>query len=206
MTVKKKARKAEMSKLLTEGDYKAAAKQLKCDVAAIKAVAEVESNGNGFLSDGKVKILFEGHIFHKYTDGKFDAKHPTISYPRWTTKFYAKGATADIRGQGELKRLKEAMALDRKAALMSASYGKFQIMGFNFALCGFITVEDFYKSMQINEGEQLKAFCHYIINISLADELRNHYWAEFAKRYNGPDYKKNKYDIKLALAYAKYVK
>ncbi len=95
----KKARKAEMSKLLTEADYKAAAKQLKCDVAAIKAVAEVESNGNGFLTDGKVKMLFEGHIFHRYTDGKFDAKHPTISYPRWTRAFYTKGATRHSRAR-----------------------------------------------------------------------------------------------------------
>ncbi len=79
-------------------------------------------------------------------------------------------------------------------------------MGFNFPLCGFTSIDEYYKAMQVHEGAQLKAFCKYIINISLDDELRNHYWAEFAKRYNGPDYKKNRYDIKLALAYAKYAK
>ena len=34
--------------LLTESDFKEAAKLLNCDIAAIKAVAEVESSGNGF--------------------------------------------------------------------------------------------------------------------------------------------------------------
>jgi hypothetical protein len=87
---------------------------------------------------------------------------------------------------------------------MSASYGKFQIMGFNFAVAGFLNVEDFYKSMQVSEGEQLNAFCHYVIGNSLDDELRNRKWAAFALRYNGPGYKKNQYDTKLAQAYKKF--
>lgn len=191
---------------LTDVDYQAAAKLLKCDVAAIMAVAEVESRGDGFLSDGRVKVLFEGHQFYKYTKGAYAASHPTICYKKWTRAFYAKGPNADARGAGELARLNEAIALNRTAALLSASYGKFQIMGFNFAICGFTNVEDFYKSMQISEGEHLNAFCGYIRGNSLDDELREHRWAALAARYNGPDYRTNKYDEKLAAAYAKYNK
>lgn len=189
---------------LIESDFHAAAKLLKCDVAAINAVAEVESSGKGFLSDGRVKILFEGHWFYKYTKGIYAASHPTICYPKWTKKFYATGANGDIRGAGELQRLREAIALNRTAALLSASYGKFQIMGFNYAICGFVTVDDFYKAMKISEGEHLNAFCKYVKHNSLDDEMRNHKWAEFALRYNGTDYKKNQYDTKLANAYKKY--
>jgi site-specific recombinase XerC len=36
--------------------------------------------------------------------------------------------------------------------------------------------------------------------------LHNNDWAGFAKRYNGPGYKKNKYDTKLASAYRKWVR
>ena len=36
--------------------------------------------------------------------------------------------------------------------------------------------------------------------------LQNRNWADFAKRYNGPAYAQNKYDEKLAKAYAKYAK
>jgi hypothetical protein len=191
-------------KYLSEEDFISAAKILKCDVPAIKAVAKVESSGNGFLSDGRIKVLFEGHVFHRYTKGKFANSHPTICYPKWTTKFYVKGKSTDIRGDGELKRLEQAMALDRRTALMSASYGKFQIMGFNFTVCGYIDVEDFYEAMQVSEGEQLKAFCEYVIHNHMDDELPSHHWTAFAKRYNGPLYFKNKYEIKLAVAFAKY--
>ena len=189
---------------LTDPDYAAAAKLLKCDVVAIKAVAEVESSGDGFLSDGRVKILFEGHQFYKYTKGAYAVSHPTICYKKWTTKFYTKGANADIRGAGELARLTKAMSLNKTAALLSASYGKFQIMGFNFAVSGFVTVDDFYQAMQVSEAEHLTAFCNYIKGNSIDDELRAHNWGGFAFRYNGPDYKKNQYDTKLAKAYKKY--
>src|SRR6185503_4730122 len=96
------------------------------------------------------------------------------------------------------------MELNRTAALLSASYGKFQIMGFNFAICHFVTVEEFYEAMQKNEGEHLDAFCNYVRGNALDDELREHRWADFARRYNGPDFRKNKYDKKLAAAYTKY--
>jgi len=193
-----------MTQKLTELDFQNAAKLLKCKVAAVKAVAEVESSGDGFLSDGRVKILFEGHIFHKYTKGIYSGRYPTISYPKWTREFYTKGKTADIRGDGELKRLEKARELDNIAGLMSASYGKFQIMGFNFAACGYTDVVTFFDDMQKNEGEHLNAFCKYVISNGLDDELREIRWADFARRYNGPEYKKNQYDIKLSAAYVKY--
>ena len=193
-----------MAGKLIDADYEAAAKALKCDVAAIKAVAEVESSGGGFLTDGSVKILFEGHQFYKFTKGAYATSHPTICYKTWTTKYYTKGPNADVRGAGELARLAEAIALNRTAALLSASYGKFQIMGFNFAICGFVTVDDFYNAMQVSEAEHLMAFCNYIKGNALDDELRMRKWADFALRYNGPGYKKNQYDTKLANAYKKY--
>ena len=191
---------------LNDNDFQEAAQLLNCDVPAIKAVAEVESSGDGFLSDGRVKILFEGHKFFKYTKGAYAQTHPTICYPKWTKAFYAKGPNADVRGAGELARLAEAIALDRTAALKSASYGKFQIMGFNFESCGFQTVDDFYAVMQVSEGERLKAFCKFIETNSLDLSLRKHQWAKLAAGYNGPSYKDNKYDEKLAVAFAKYSK
>jgi hypothetical protein len=52
-----------MPDLLNDNDFQEAATLLNCDVPAIKAVAEVESAGDGFLSDGRVKNLFEGDKF-----------------------------------------------------------------------------------------------------------------------------------------------
>lgn len=186
-----------MSKLLDDNDFETASFLLECEVAAIKAVAEVESAGNGFLDNGLTKILFEGHIFHRYTKGAYAQSHPTLCYPTWTTRFYKGGAA-------EYERLRAAEALNRVAARMSTSYGRFQIMGFNFAICGFTSVDDFYDAMQRDEGEQLMAFCNYVKHNGLSSALQNHDWARFAKGYNGPEYWKNAYDKKLAAAYAKY--
>jgi N-acetylmuramidase/Protein of unknown function (DUF1353) len=180
---------------LSEQDFKDAAVSLKCEVAVIKAVTEVESRGNGFLPDDQPVILFERHIFSRYTKGKYDKDYPDISNPK---------AGGYQGGAAEHKRLAKAVSLDRNAALMSASWGLFQIMGFNFAVCGFTTLQKFINAMYRSEKDHLLAFIEFIKQNNLAELLRNHRWAEFAKRYNGPDYKKNKYDEKLAKAYKKY--
>ena len=77
-------------------------------------------------------------------------------------------------------------------------------MGFNCTLCGFKNVQEFVTAMYKSEKEHLLAFLKYIKAIQLDDELRDKKWTEFARRYNGPAYTKNKYDIKLAAAYKKY--
>lgn len=181
-----------------------AAKALGCELAAIQAVVDVESAGRGFLSDGRVKCLFEGHVFWKYTDGQYEQSHPTLCYRKWTKEHYARGANADERGDGELKRLELAIGLRRTAALMSASYGMFQLMGFNFPLCGYTTVSFFYDEMSQNAEKQLAAFCAYIEHTGLADELRDKRWEAFARKYNGPAWQKNDYAGKLAMAYGRH--
>jgi peptidoglycan hydrolase-like protein with peptidoglycan-binding domain len=187
---------ADGSKLLNEADYQAAAAQLNCEIAAIKAVAEVESRGAGFLPDGRPKILFERHKFHGFTNGKFDGSHPDISNK--SPGGYGAGGTH------QWDRFNEAAALDRSAAIKSASWGKFQVMGFNFGICGYASVDDFFTAMQNTEGDHLKAFLGYIASNKLDTALRNHQWATLAQGYNGKDYKINQYDTKLAAAYKKY--
>lgn len=182
---------------LVREDFLDDAERIGCEVEAVMAVAAVESQGGGFNPDGTPKSLFEGHWFSKLTKGVYDASHPTISYPKWTREFYGK------TWQAEQARLQEAIALDRPAALMSASYGVFQIMGLNHAYCGFPGPDSFYTAMCKDENEQLAAFTSFIISKGLGDELKSKDWAAFAKQYNGPGYAENKYDIKLAAAYAK---
>lgn len=187
---------ASGSKLLSEDDYQQAADLLKCDIAAIKAVAEVESRGAGFLPDGRPKILFERHKFRSFTGGKYDASNPDISNK--TPGGYGAGGTH------QWDRFKVAAALDQSAAIKACSWGKFQLMGFNFQVCGFSNLDDFYAAMQKSEGEHLKAFCNFIAGNNLGGALRNHQWATLAAGYNGADYKINQYDTKLAAAYKKY--
>lgn len=183
---------------LVREDFIDDAKLLNCEVEAIMAVAKVESAGGGFDPEGFPKTLFEGHWFSRLTKGKFDQSHPTLSFPKWTREHYGR------TWQAEKARLQQAIALDRNAALMSASWGLFQIMGLNHAKCGFKTVQQFVNAMCKSENAQLEAFTQFIINSSLDDELRDKRWADFARLYNGPSYAVNKYDIKMKEAYEKF--
>lgn len=187
-----------MKKALSGQEFVVAAVHLQVEVATIKAVAEVESAGEGFCPDDFPKILFEGHVFHRYTDGLYAQSHPNICYQKWTRQFYGK------TWQEERERMAEAIRLNRTAALMSTSWGKFQIMGFNFALCGCVAIQQFVNMMCRSESEQLRLFCEYIISAGLQDELQAKDWARFARLYNGPLYEKNRYVEKLTSAYNKY--
>jgi len=187
-----------MKPTLTVQDFADAAGQLSCEVAAIRAVCEVEAPRGGFNPDGTPATLFEGHKFHKLTGGLYDIEAPTLSFPTWTRKHYGKDWKA------EQARLQAATALDREAALKSASWGKFQIMGFNHESVGFPTIQGFVNAMYQGEREHLMAFVMFVLKNGLAPALRRGDWAAFARGYNGPAYAENKYDVKLAAAYAKF--
>jgi len=182
-----------MKPLLTNADFQRAATALGCEVAAIKAVAEVEAAGVGFHATGEPKILFERHWFSRLTQGRYDAMAPDLSNPK---------AGGYKGGLAEHERLARAVKLDRNAALLSASWGKFQIMGFNFKAAGFGNVQAFVNAMYQSEGAQLDAFVAFIkADLRLVAALRANNFTRFASIYNGPGYAKNKYDHKMHTAY-----
>lgn len=181
---------------LTDEEYKDAAALLKVEVAAIKAVAFVESMNSGFLLSKRPRILFESRVFHSRTGGVFDIDHPDISTHTWVKNY--KG------GELEYERLEKAMKLDELAALASCSWGKFQIMGFNYAAAGYGSIESFVRGMVVSERCHLLAFVSCIKTWELAPLIKHHRWSQFAERYNGPAYAQNKYDEKLLEAYVKF--
>ena len=182
-------------KKLQECDFVTAANLLACEVEAIKAVAEVESPGSGFNTDGRPKILFERHYFHRLTNGKFSKQFPSIS----NSVPGGYGASANQHA-----RLEQAAKLDREAALQSASWGKFQIMGSHWKALGYTSIQEFINAMYASETEHLMAFVKFVKVNGLSDELQRKDWAGFARGYNGSNYHINKYDQKMAVAYNKY--
>lgn len=197
---------SKVPKFVSEKDFKDAALALNVDPAVIKAVQEVETGGRrGFLTNGKPVILFEGHVFWRelkkrgMNPGELDDGNGDILYPEWTKKHYR-------GGEGEYDRLNRAKAIHEEAALCSASWGMFQIMGFNYALCGFESVADFAKAQHHSEGRQLMSFVNFIMNGSCLKPLKKLDWQGFAKCYNGPGYAANKYHVKLEKAYNRYTK
>ena len=116
------------SKLLKESDLVEGAKRLGVPVIVIKAIAEVETLGEGYLPNGKPKILFERHRMYFYLNQKFGktkanalmAKHPNIVNTK-TGGYHG--------GSAEYTRLSQAKQLDESCALQSASWVRFQLMG-----------------------------------------------------------------------------
>jgi hypothetical protein len=180
---------------VSKAKFAEGAKKIGCEVRAIKAVYKVESKGSGFLPTGHPIILFEPHIFWK--ELRKLGITPVVSdicYPKWKTKPYGK-----VSAQPE--RLEKAAKINREAALKSASWGLFQILGNNFKLCGCKTLQEFINKNYESEEAQFDLFVNYIINTRLDDELRDKNWKSYAAQYNGPLYWKNNYDGKLQTAY-----
>lgn len=184
---------------LSVEDFRVVAAELGVELAAIQAVAEVEAAGDGFLPSGRPKILFEGAQFQRITGGVFSASHPHLSHP------YSESRRHYVGGEGEHDRLDEAKTLDSNAALQSASWGRFQIMGFNYAAAGYDSVEAYVDAMSLSEANHLNAFASFIeANPSIHTALQNLNWEAFARGYNGPDHASNNYAGKMAAAYDKY--
>src|SRR5690606_11277222 len=150
-------------KFLSEKDLKDFADKYQLELAAVKSVNEIESNGKGFLLDGRPRILFEGHIFWrelekrniKPTDYQ-NVKTENILYKSWTKKYYQGGSK-------EYLRLNKAASLGEEqdihdAAFCSASFGAFQIMGFHFKSLGYPNVDSFVSHMYTHERAHLEAF------------------------------------------------
>jgi N-acetylmuramidase/Putative peptidoglycan binding domain len=195
-------------KWLSQEDIDDFASQHVLEAPIVRAVYSVEAGGVGFLGL-KPKILFEGHVFWKelqragidprtHTKGNED-----ILFPRWNPQSY-------VGGLAEHDRLERAATVHRGAALRSASWGLFQILGLHAETLKFPDVEAFVAAMSRSEADQLQAFGSFIeVNRyrgkALVDWLRARDWAAFAAGYNGPAFATNQYDTRLANAYAKYM-
>jgi hypothetical protein len=199
--------KAAVLACMTEGpdypvdarDIAVAASELRVDVAKVWAIYDVESSGDAFI-DGRPAILFEPHRFSKSTGHRFDKSHPTLSSWTWNRKLYPRSQ------DGRWRQLLDAVALDVDAGFMSASYGAFQILGENYAVCGAPDPWSFAWRQAQTVGDQLDAFIRFVAERGLSGPLRRGDWAAFARGYNGTAYRENKYDEKLAAAFARRMK
>jgi hypothetical protein len=74
-------------------------------------------------------------------------------------------------------------------------------MGYQAEDLGFADVEDMVARMIESENAQLEAMARFIRANGLAGALRMHDWPRFASGYNGPTYRINNYDTRLAAVY-----
>lgn len=183
--------------------YTAAAWLLRCEVNAVRAVGLIEAGVQGaFLETGEPVILFERHVFDRRTGGRFrgatvaGAENESWGLVSWPNP----GGYGPTRVQH--RRLAAAVALDRDAALESASWGLFQILGENHEQCGYPELQRFITAMYRSVDDHLRAFVQFIRHDArLVDAIRARDWRAFARIYNGPAFESHNYHGRLAEAY-----
>ena len=181
--------------------------QFDIELATLLAVqlVEVGSNNKGFFSNGKPTILFEGHIMYRELKSKYGKefadqcveKYPSVVHKRWDKSKY-------IGGIQEWNRLELAITIDEECAYCSASWGIFQIMGFNYTSCGCTSIYEFVNKMSKSWVDQFKLGLYYMNNTGCLRLLKAHDWTGFARKYNGPSFAENAYDQKLKNAYENF--
>lgn len=182
---------------LTERDFKKVADELGVEVAAMKAVVEIETGNQmkGFLAPGVPVINFDPVMYRQIAN-----KAPDKSGV--SGEEVPDGLTG--HGLAEYTQLIKARQKNAQGALMGTFWGMFQIGGFHYKRCGYENVNDFIKAMSDSELSQLEIFANFIKGTDMLQDLRNKDWASFSRKYNGPAYAKRKYHTRMADAYNRY--
>lgn len=216
-------------RFLVDSDYGIAALKLKVDEPTVRAVTEVEAKGYGFLKTGRSTILYERHVFYREFNKKLDKglvdvkqllkrenlnettnvsllkQHLEQKYPNLYNRTPGgyQGTSNGI--EHEYVKMEQAKLIDDECALLSVSYGLFQLMGFNYKASGFKTVNEMYLACARSERNQLDAFCNFVLSENrLINPLRKGDMLSFALAYNGPA--QQGYDLKLTEAKNKWKK
>ena len=185
---------------LTDLDIIEVAEALGVEVAAIKAVVEIEagSTHQGFASPGKPLINFDLTMVRRFASrrginlAKYGNSHSVV---------FSSHRGSQTRAHS---RLEAARTIHPHAAVEGTFLGMFQIGGFNWKRCGAESIEDFEMRMSRSERDQLDMFAEFITSTGLIKHLREKNWAAFARGYNGPSYASRSYHTRMASAYKRH--
>lgn len=158
------------------------------------AIAQVESRGQAFNSDGSMVIRFEPHIFQAKVDAAFFDAHFKVGDPIWNGdqhQFYdlADNSWKPFHGNQvlEYRALTAALALDEEAAYASTSMGAGQVMGFNATAIGFANARQMFAVLRKSSVAQIVAVINYCLeNPDLVEAMKQHDYHTVASLYNGP--------------------
>lgn len=188
---------------LTDEDYQIVADELGVEVAALRAVVEIEAGKTqkGFASPGIPVINFDRTMFKlllKKAGIKWSKYSKSIAFGRVNTKKYGTYSKA------QFARLEAARKINKDIANQATFWGMFQIGGFNWKKCEAKSIDEFVFQMSYSEEMQLELFARFIKSTGLLKYLKTKNWRGFARGFNGSSYASKGYHTRLARAYAKY--
>ena len=185
---------------LTEDDFREVAERIGVEVAAIKAIVDIEAGPSheGFSAPGKPLINFDLTMFRRFATrrgvnlSKYSQSHSVVFNSHRGSQIKAN------------TRLDAARSIDSDAAVEGTFWGMFQIGGFNWKKCGAESLDDFVMRMSRSERDQLDMFVEFVDNSGLLKYLKSKDWESFARGYNGPAYARRNYHTRMASAYARH--
>lgn len=175
--------------------------------AALLAVAEVESGGKPLWNvkgESMPAMRFEGHYFYRLLKGNKAKLAQAVKAGLASPK--VGGVKNSNSYEARYAMLARAKKIDLVAALSSCSWGLGQVMGSHWKKLGYPSVQALVAEASSGIDGQIEVMARYIDKFGLVDELQAKGWASFAAQYNGPSYRINDYDNKMARAYARYTK
>ena len=192
-----------MPEKLTEEQLQALALRFGLETAVLQSLAETASETDAFLPDGRASLFFEGHLFYRNLE-KAGISPDTCRAGNENILFQEPTIRYDEGGAGEYARLDKARAIHPKAALMSASYGMFQIPGERYADCGFDSVEAFVSAQNESACRQLETLCTLLKTQGAIPLLCAHDWPAFSRRYTGTSLAPDDLAWKMGQAYYRH--
>lgn len=159
-----------------EQAFAAAAQTIGCDVAAIRAVCAVEASDRYLDAAGVPVRRFEPHHFPREHWPALGFA-PAEGQAPWRASL-AVGKSARAR------MFATAAGIAHEAACRAASWGGFQVMGFNHAAAGYDAAALMVRGYA-DPVAQVASFAALIVDWDLDGAVRAHDWLTFAARYNG---------------------
>lgn len=182
----------------------AIAKDIGIETAALLAIIEVESGGRlGASVNGKLEplIRFEGHYFYRLLPRAKRA----IAIAGGLASPKAGAVRNPLRQGARWKLLRRAEAIDRPAALASCSWGLGQVMGAHWRWLGYASIDCLVTEARDGVTGQVRLMMRYIKKAKLVEKLQALDWAGFARAYNGPGFRRNRYHLKMEAAYYRHM-
>lgn len=181
------------------------AKYLNIKASNLAAVVEIESAGIVFwVVNGRQVPAARPEAHRFYAKLKGSERDKAVSLGLAHPKFgvvkvpFQREAVYDI-----IERMKK---INETAALESCSWGLGQVMGENWKSLGYASVQELVAENMRGVDGQLECMARFIRVNGLVPALQRGDFTTFAKRYNGPAYKTNAYDTKMAAAAKRYEK
>lgn len=177
----------------------------------LHAFLEVEAAGSGFDSQGRVKMLFEPHIFFRLLKGtqRDQAVAEGLAYSKWR-RGYPKDS---------YPRLERAMEINSSAALKAASWGLGQVLGENHHQLGYDSVEDMVADFAEDEENQVEGLVQFTITNHIDDDLKRIQQKidrgekvtaadaiPIVRVYNGPKFAENDYHNRFVKALYRWLR